>query len=532
MQKFYYSFTLLFLFIGWSKLTAQDQPNILLIISDDLGVDVSNGYHDGNLMPTTPTLDSLRSVGITFENVWAAPVCSPTRAAIMTGKHGVKTGVLSVPGSLDLIHTSIFKAVENQTNNEYADALVGKWHLGQGAGLNHPSEHGVDFFSGPFQGAVSDYFNWTKTEQGVSSNETEYATTHFTNTSLDWINNQTKPWLLWLAHVAPHTPIHVPPAGMYSIPTTGTNFRKYIAMIEAMDFEIGRLLNNMSTEDRENTIIIYVGDNGTPNSLLQDYPNMHGKGSLYQGGIRVPMIVAGKGVTRQGEREAALINVVDIHATILEIVGAELEGGIYNSLSFHHLLTGDTGATRDYNYSEFLSTNNGGFAIRNQQYKLIENSDNTQEFYDLLADSLEVNDLMLGTLTAEQQMIKDDFLVEAAQINIDWSCRDHIRNGDEEGIDCGGTYCAECTTSTGDLMNQKNKFKVFPNPAFDQLNLNSDRLDLESIQVYNLVGELVIEKNNINSTNMTMDLNQLNSQIYFIKITTAEGIDTVRFIKL
>jgi len=530
MQKIYCSFTLLFLLIGCSKLVAQDQPNILLIIADDMGVDVTNGYHNGSLMPTTPTLDSLRSVGITFENVWSAPKCTPTRGLIMSGKHGVKTGVLGTPGNLNLTDISLLKAVETETNGDYADAVVGKWHLSQGAGLDHPEQHGADFYSGAFGAGVDDYFNWTKTESGTNSTETEYATTHFTNTALDWIGNQTKPWLMWLAHVAPHSPVHEPPAGMYTISATGTNFRKYIAMIEAMDFEIGRLLNNLSTDERENTLIIFVGDNGTPNNFTQDYPPNHGKSTLYQGGIRVPMIVAGKGVTRQGEREAALINVVDIYATILDVVGAELEGGIYNSLSFHHLLTGDAGATRDYNYSELLSQGEGGLTIRNEQYKLIEFVDNTQEFYDLIADSLEFNDLMLGTLTAEQQMIKDDLLAEAAQINIDWSCRDHIKNGDEEGIDCGGTYCSDCTTSI-DPTFEEGKFVISPNPTFDELNISSKDQQIKSFKVFDSMGQFILEKNNINSTNVYFNITHLKTQVYFIQIVAKDKIELMRFVK-
>ena len=304
-------------------------------------------------------------------------------------------------------------------------------------------------------------------------------------------------------------------------------------MVESLDFEIGRLLNNLPTDVRDNTLIIYVGDNGTPNTFLQDYPNGHGKGSAYQGGIRVPMIVAGKGVTRQGERETALVHVSDIYATILEAVGAELDGGIYNSLSFHHLLTGDAGATRDYNYSETVATSGDTiWTIRNQQYKLMDFGNNTQEFYDLLVDSLEFDNLLLGNLTTDQQLIKDDLQAEAIQIRTAWSCRDHIKNGDEIGIDCGGSFCADCTTSTIDPALTKSKFNIFPNPAFDELNISSEDQQIESIQVFDLMGQLVFEKNNIGSTNFNFDISQLNTQLYLIQIGTKDKIESKRFVKL
>ena len=204
-------------------------------------------------------------------------------------------------------------------------------------------------------------------------------------------------------------------------------------MIEAFDHELGRLLGSLSPEEHENTLIIYLGDNGTPGSFTQGYPDGHGKGSLYQGGIRVPMIISGAGVSRQGEREPALVHIADIYATVLEVVGEELPGGIYNSLSFDHLLSGEPGPTRDYNYSEITQqADNNGWTIRGPQYKLIQFTNGTQEFYDLLADSLEFNDLLPGSLTAEQEMIKQNLEAEAEQIRTAWSCRDHIQNGDED----------------------------------------------------------------------------------------------------
>ncbi len=98
---------ILFLLIN-HNLKAQDKPNILFIIADDLGVDMLNGYGFSGTKPVTPTLDSLRTNGITFAQVWSAPSCTPTRAATMSGKYGIKTGVLTAPGHLDTIHTSVF----------------------------------------------------------------------------------------------------------------------------------------------------------------------------------------------------------------------------------------------------------------------------------------------------------------------------------------------------------------------------------------------------------------------------------------
>lgn len=511
--------------------TNSDYPNILLIISDDLGVDVSNGYHQGNMMPNTPTLDSLRRVGITFENVWATPKCTPTRAAMMSGKYGIKTGILRPPGNLDLNHTSIFKELFSQTNGQYADALIGKWHISQPSNPSHPIEHGADYFMGVLGSGVNDYYSWSRTENDNTNIDDTYVTKAFTNAGIEWINAQTKSWFLWMAHVAPHSPFHIPPPEMYTIASTGGNFRKYLAMIESVDFEIDRLLKSIPADVRDNTVIIYIGDNGTPGNLIQDYPAGHGKGSLYQGGIRVPMIVAGAGVSRQGVREPALIHALDIYATVLEIAGAELPGGMYNSLSFNHLLTNETGPTRDYVYSELSDDNVDGWTIRNQQYKLINYADGTQEFFDLIVDSLEFNNLLTESLNSSQQQIKADLQIEAAQIRTGWSCRDHIQNGDEEGIDCGGSSCNPCMTTNLNTAIENLKLTVYPNPGSNILNISSRIDPIDEIKIFTSMGELVFARKNIRSTESIFDIQSLSSQVYFVQVCIKNRVQVVKFVK-
>lgn len=423
--------------------TDPSKPNILLIIADDLGVDASNGYQNSARLPNTPHLDSLRGAGLTFMNAWAAPKCTPTRATIMSGKYGVKTGVTNTPGNLDPSHTSIFSALSTQTSNAYADAVIGKWHLSQPVDYNHPSQLDIDYYAGAFSSQVADYYDWEKVHNdGSTSMETTYATTDITDEAINWVNAQNQPWFLWLAHMAPHAPFHVPPAELYTSDRTNTNIQKYMTMIEAMDHEIGRLLDNVSNDVLANTVIIFIGDNGTPNGVLQNYPSNHGKSSVYQGGAHVPLIISGAGVSRQNEQENALVHATDLYATILEITGGNLEGGVNNSHSFKHLLSGTTGSKRVHNYTEL----GDDWTIRDEQYKLIEFADGTQEFYDLIADTFETTNL-ISILTTEQSSIKAALETEAATIRSGWSCQDAIQNGDETGIDCGGSSCEGCDGS-------------------------------------------------------------------------------------
>lgn len=171
-------------------------PNIMLVIADDFGVDVCNGYYEEDLMPTTPTLDSIRNVGITFENVWAAPSCTPTRATIMSGKYGCKTGVLGVPGHLDITHTSLFTALPTYADEVYSNAVIGKWHISLPADPDHPEDHGVEYYTGVLESSVPDYYEWPETEFGTTTTNTNYVTTELTNDAIDWIDTQTSPWAL------------------------------------------------------------------------------------------------------------------------------------------------------------------------------------------------------------------------------------------------------------------------------------------------------------------------------------------------
>ena len=501
-------------------------PNILIIIADDLGVDAINGYNLGSFKPNTPHLDSIRNNGLTFANAWSSPVCTPMRAGMMSGMYGSKNGVKTVPGNLDTSYTSLLKAIKI-ANPIYTTAVTGKWHISKPNNSLHPMWHGADHYMGVLQGSVNAYDNWDKTENGVTGNTTDYATRYFTNDAVNWINNQNNPWFMWLAHIAPHTPIHIPPANMFTQPSTNSQLKKYLAMIESLDYEVGRMLDSLSTNDKANTTIIFIGDNGTPNNVLQDYPANHGKTTLYQGGIHVPMFISGYGVSRIGETENSLVNVIDIYATVLEIAGDNLPGGIYNSLSFNHLLTASNLPKRQYNFSEIDSNqafiNIQGYAIRDSIYKLIEYYNGQQEMFNLNIDPLETNDLLLGSLTSQEQLLKTELENEALQSRTSWSCKDQIQNGDETGIDCGGTYCAPCLTSIISFK-ENNSVIVYPNPLKEILMIDSK--EKYNLTIKNITGKL-LKNTKINPGLNTILIGEIPPGMYII-----EGFNhSSRFIK-
>jgi len=448
-------------FVLTSEHVQTDRPNILIIIADDMGADAFGRFGIGTESPNTPNLDSLADTGLFFNNAWANPLCAPTRAAIMSGLYGSKTGVLQVPGTLDNSVTTILEAVESATGGEYADAVFGKWHLAPNSNNDHPNEQGADHFVGRVGGGIGDYFNWSRTEDGQSATSTEYVTTHITDAAIEWIGEQTTPWLAWVAHEAPHAPFHLPPDSLFTRSQSSTDLDLYLAMIESVDHEVGRLMGALTAEERENTLIIFVGDNGTPNTVLQAYPSRSGKGSLREGGLHVPMIVTGSGVARIGETEDSPVHVMDIYATILEIVGLQLDGGVNNSFSFNDLLSDEHAGVRPYNLSEITSGGIQGFAIRNEQYKLIEMQDGSQELYDLLLDPFEENDLLLSALSSEQSSTLSELSQEGVLQTTGWSCGDGILNGMEQQGSCSelGTTLEQHELPSGMSLGQNS-----PNP--------------------------------------------------------------------
>ena len=397
-----------------------ESPNILFIIADDLGKDAINGFSEGSIKPNTPNIDAIRNTGISFSNFWTNPTCTPTRASIITGKYGYRTGVKGVGDELSISETTLQEYISNQTNNEYASAIVGKWHLSGNNSAINPETFGIDYYAGLVRGAVDDYYQWQLNESGNTSQNSAYITEAFTDLSINWINQQSKPWFMWLAYTAPHTPFHAPPSNMHSqgsLPTYSNGLDPipyYMAAIEAMDFQIGRLLDEIPEDERNNTIIIFIGDNGTPNQVAQSpYSSSTVKNTLYQGGINVPMFISGNSVSRTGT-DNNLITSTDLFATIAEIAGSSTNE-INDSKSFKSLLTQSTNI-RDYQYSELADSTDDEWTISNGTYKLIVNSVGMEELYNLVNDPYENNNLLNGTLSTIEQNVKTE--LETELINI------------------------------------------------------------------------------------------------------------------
>ena len=452
--------------------------NILVIIADDMGVDKIGSYaidgdpeYRGNAMdlPATPVLDDLAANGARFTDAWANPTCSPTRAAYLTGQHGLRTGVGSVvgfqgQGDLDVNETSIADVLNGAG---YTTGLFGKWHLGEGdppsswaegdTWADHvgetvdwvvnPIKLGFTQYSGMMSGALNaggstgytDWYPVRTRRQGKPTASAEHSQDFATMTHVDnavsWINRQTGRWMATIAFNAPHEPLEAPPSAcVYDDSTPETDRQIYARMVECIDIQVGRLLN--SIDDLDDTLIIFVADNGTLTELAEDvFDDGRGKSTLYESGVRVPLIVAdGRTwlraqagfkpdsdwansptfVADPGIEIADPTHIVDLFATMADAARIEAPSAV-DSTSLMPLLEGVDGEIPPYAYAELYGVDGtGSAAIRQGAYKLMVNVRATDgglcragyQLYDLVNDRFEQRDLVadepeeLAALTA------------------------------------------------------------------------------------------------------------------------------------
>jgi arylsulfatase A-like enzyme len=406
-------------------ITRTSGTNILFVIADDYGTDSLSLYNTNASasLPPTPNINSLYDSGVLFRNAYAYPTCSPTRSCLMTGRYGFRTGIgLALNGPSDVAlqanELTIPKILTANPQLGYRHASIGKWHLGEQQPTDPNVRGGWAHFSGSLPLGVNDYYLWSKTVNGATTTSTNYATTENVNDAVAWIRQQgTTNWFLWLAFNAPHNPLHKPPNHLHSyeaLPadqnSINQNPRPYFeAMTEAMDTEFGRLLSHI---DRSNTVVIFIGDNGTPGAVVQPpFSSARAKFTLYEGGIRVPMIISGPVVANPRRKNTNLVHAVDLFATILELAGANLHevlptNTVCDSHSLLPILTNGPVTPRDWVLSEQFDTRGSGReqgrAIRNDTFKLIRSVSNGTQFYNLLVDPYETVNLLANALTAEQ----------------------------------------------------------------------------------------------------------------------------------
>jgi arylsulfatase A-like enzyme len=380
-----------------------DQPNVVLINADDLGINDLRCY--GRKDHHTPHLDGLAKQGLRFGTAYvASPICSPSRAALMTGKHPARLHITTyIPGRPDtrsqkLLHPKMRMQLplEEKTLAEhlkeagYATGIVGKWHLG-GKGFT-PDKQGFDFvFAGRANTAPSDK------EGGKGEYE-------LTAKAIEFIEkNRSKPFFLYVAHNNPHIPLAAKPDLVKK--NKDAYNPVYAACVETLDESVGLLLkrlDELKLSDR--TIVIFTSDNGGLHvpELKEDAPTHNtpyraGKGFLYEGGLRVPLIVRWPGkVKAGGVVETPVVN-VDLLPTLLALCGCKVPDNLDGEDVSGLWLGKARGKERTFYWHNPHYNNQGGRpagAVRQGKWKYVEPYDGGKpELYDLDADPGESKDL-------------------------------------------------------------------------------------------------------------------------------------------
>ena len=398
-------------------------PNILLIMIDDLGwMDL---HCQGNEAVETPRIDQLAREGLRFTDAYAAaPVCSPTRAALMTGQAPARLRItnhtpdrpsftpedaklLPAPMHNELTSDAVTLA-EQLKGAGYATAFMGKWHLsgpGRGDPALEPTKQGFDInLGGCGFGGPPTFFDPYKIPNLPSRQPGEYLPDRLADEAIAFMKQpRDAPFLLCLWNYTVHWPMEAPEPLLKKYANhkgRGLNDSRYGAMIEAMDQSIGRVLTAVDDlKLRDETLVIFTSDNGGFSGVADNRPLRAGKGHLYEGGIRVPLIVRWPGHTPEGGTTGAPVVTMDLHATILAAAGVKPEDGhVSDGVDLRALLEGKPMAERSLyfhypNYA-FHRANRLGSAVRRGDWKLIERFDNGDlELFNLKKDLSEKTNL-------------------------------------------------------------------------------------------------------------------------------------------
>lgn len=403
-------------------------PNVIVILVDDMGQTDLSCY--GSKFYETPHVDQLAKDGVRFANGYSAcTVCSPTRAALLTGKYPARLHItdwiaghdrpkakLKIPDWQKFLPFEEITLAEQFKSAGYATASIGKWHLTpglkEGDEAYYPEKHGFDVNVGGYaRGQPPSYVAPYKIPTLTEGPAGEFLTDREAAEAVKFIEtNKDKPFFIYLPHYAVHTPIAGKPevVAKYKekaakIPDLKQKNATYAALVASVDDSLGTIraaLKRLKLED--NTIIVFTSDNGgliLRNDMATDNsPFRVGKGSAYEGGVRVPFIVFWPGVTKAGLVEASPAITVDLYPTLIEMTGVKPLQSLVDGISLAPLLKQGAKPDRDAIFWHYPHYHPGGAtpysAIRSGDFRLVHfYEDGRDELYDLANDVGESKDL-------------------------------------------------------------------------------------------------------------------------------------------
>ncbi len=393
------------------------RPNVVMILSDD------QGWGDlglnGNKNLQTPNIDKLARDGVVFDHFYVCPVSSPTRAELLTGRYHNRCGVYSTSSGGERLNTDETTIAEVFKRAGYSTAIFGKWHNGMQYPY-HPLARGFDEFYGFCSGHWGDYFSPQLLEYNdkiVQGNG--YLPDDLTERAMTYIeNNRERPFFLYLPYNTPHSPMQVPDLWWDKFKDKkidmladdpekeNINFtRAALAMCENIDWNVGRILDQLKKSDLEkNTIVIYFSDNGPAEWRWNG--GMKGiKGSTDEGGVRSPLFLRWPGTIDPGSRIEEITGVIDLLPTLAELAGIEcktqysLDGISLKSLLFTK--------NPELGNRSLISSWNGKLSVRSKNYLL----DSQKKLFNLKTDPGQLEDLseQMPDVTQELKSVAEQF---------------------------------------------------------------------------------------------------------------------------
>jgi arylsulfatase A len=411
------------------------KPNVIVMLIDDMGwTDLGC---QGSTFYKTPNIDRLAAEGVRFTNAYSAcTVCSPTRAALLTGQYPARLHItdwiaghvrpnakLRVPEWTKYLPHETTTIAEVLKSASYSTAMVGKWHLWDEA--YWPASHGFDVnIGGNHRGQPPSYF--FPYERGdiklpglEAGEEGEYLTDRLTDEAVAWIEaNRDRPFFVYLPHYTVHTPLQAKQDLIDEYKTSGTatkahNNATYAAMIDSLDQSVGRIMDKLrELKLDENTVVIFTSDNGGLIGPTSQPPLRAGKGSAYEGGVRVPLIVRFPGTVKAGTTDDTPVITMDLFPTIRDLASISPSAAADSTLdgiSLLPLLDGSGSLNREALFWHYPHYHPGGAtpysAVRAGDHRLVEFfEDGRTELYNLKEDIGETKDL------ADEQPQKRDEL--------------------------------------------------------------------------------------------------------------------------
>ena len=420
--------------------TQKSQPNILVIISDDAGY--SDFSFSGKANFNTPNIDRISQQGVHFPQGYvSASVCSPSRAGLMTGRNQQRFGYFdNLPRKIPKIYSSEYAGLpeseitlaEALKDQGYKTAAIGKWHLGVGAKF-HPNQQGFDYFYG-IEAGMRSYWANTKgmgptLENDKFVKDEGYFTDTLTNKAIDYINKKrNKPFFLYLSYTAPHTPLHAKKEHLALFPEIKDKNRQALAaMTYSLDENIGRVLNTLNDSGIDkNTLIFFVNDNGgSESNSVGNRPLTGFKGTVLEGGIRVPYAISWPGTIKAGQVIDMPASSLDIFSTAMAAAGGELsKDREYDGINLLPVMTGESAEVE----RTLFWKRHSYAAVRQGDFKLIRLSDRPALLFDVNNDPGERMDLSKKRPEKVKNMLKALWAWEQKHQHPKWQTKEYYNN--------------------------------------------------------------------------------------------------------